>query len=617
MMTDKVLQLINGMSVGKKKYENQKALKLGFKSLEDYVRQKLNEQNTLRNKTTNQGQLNKLSNLVIKRKIAEADYWKKTTTDGKPFFDSTYFLFHRKVDRTNFSKEMFEWFIKSIGNLNPFDLDIGKRSTAYKGEDFSKAGITLNYIQDGLDFLLGVYLIDMKWMNKNPSKLVQQVQTQDMKNLPFQVFAELEHHIKNDLMFWCVFEYIYVMRGKFFTDECFERYGRLKIPLKERMRSAELLSTKLKEDDDRYSVQFKDKTDSPFAEHLSVVFDAWEDDEDLAIYRSFKVEKGKAIRKGITMDSADKDIHIAGSGFSYSLSKMVAIRLSWFITSHLIRKYTGVGKEQSERMLGRNWISEGQMKNPTFFDDFYTCIGLFHIKKKDIIFMTESMAEAEIIISPKKVKLLDYRFLNIVDTIAFHTTLNINRMAVGSDGAEMSGYENKDSNLVALTQTYNIDGLYDWVWAMTKKRLQAQPEYPRQVMNSNRFSWIQPHIKYIFKEMDKILKQYPKRKSKIHDKEDSFMTGVKFNWGNRYYTEIVYNDYSFPEMNFPSVRQRYAITKKLMDTTSSYHEAKEEHMIKEETVKEEQSLFAVPPPTNTPIGNTLLAEAVKKSLKLY
>ena len=37
------------------------------------------------------------------------------------------------------------------------------------------------------------------------------------------------------------------------------------------------------------------------------------------------------------------------------------------------------------------------MKNPTFFDDFYTCIGLFEVKKKDILFLTEHMNENEVI----------------------------------------------------------------------------------------------------------------------------------------------------------------------------------------------------------------------------
>ena len=40
-MTDKALEIINNMSVGKKNYETKKALKLGFKTLEDYVRDKM------------------------------------------------------------------------------------------------------------------------------------------------------------------------------------------------------------------------------------------------------------------------------------------------------------------------------------------------------------------------------------------------------------------------------------------------------------------------------------------------------------------------------------------------------------------------------------------------
>ena len=58
------------------------------------------------------------------------------------------------------------------------------------------------------------------------------------------------------------------------------------------------------------------------------------------------------------------------------------------------------------------------MKNITLFGDFYNCMGTYKVKKKDIMFLTDDWGESEIVVNPKDVELIDYRFLNILDLIS-------------------------------------------------------------------------------------------------------------------------------------------------------------------------------------------------------
>ena len=69
-------------------------------------------------------------------------------------------------------------------------------------------------------------------------------------------------------------------------------------------------------------------------------------------------------------------------------------------------------------------LSVHQMKNITYNDNFYNCIGTYTVKRKDIMFMTDDWGEMEVVVNPKDVKLIDYRFLNIFDYMTQKLVLN-------------------------------------------------------------------------------------------------------------------------------------------------------------------------------------------------
>ena len=99
--------------------------------------------------------------------------------------------------------------------------------------------------------------------------------------------------------------------------------------------------------------------------YMDTLDDNFTRQDELVIYRSFKVAKGQPIRKGIKADSPDASIHFEGSGWAYSLHKLIAHRLGWFITSNIIKKYCGVNDQRADRILEKQWLTEGQKRNPT------------------------------------------------------------------------------------------------------------------------------------------------------------------------------------------------------------------------------------------------------------
>ena len=46
---------------------------------------------------------------------------------------------------------------------------------------------------------------------------------------------------------------------------------------------------------------------------------------------------------------------------------------------------------------------------------FFDCLGIYIVKKKDVFFMNDSWVESEVVVDPKNVDLIDYKFLNITE----------------------------------------------------------------------------------------------------------------------------------------------------------------------------------------------------------
>ena len=88
---------------------------------------------------------------------------------------------YRVEGRTNNSYEMMEWFLKTIGHLNPHDLPVvGNLRNLPNGE------VSLDYIDTCLQFLFGKLEIDIAALNRGASSTVKDVDLVSLPNEPFQ-----------------------------------------------------------------------------------------------------------------------------------------------------------------------------------------------------------------------------------------------------------------------------------------------------------------------------------------------------------------------------------------------------------------------------------------------
>ena len=590
MKNKEAVQILEKLSPGKRKYEEKKAIKNGFASLYDSIVWKLEEPIRARWERRDAIKLSQLNEELKKQKLIEneKEFWKKTNKDGTPFFNNKYYFNYKPktekgtpIQPSGTSKEMLEWFLKSIGHLNPNEIPQGVSA----GNDDE---VTLNYIETCLFFLFTLY----EW--NVFSQRMQTNNTTEVSLKIFEWFSELEHHITDNKMFWCIFEWIFTVQSKYFTDETFNRYGRIDVPFKERLQLSELLNSS--RNDNSFSKHFIDKSSKyPKTDYwIKTLINPIEDDEYLTVYRSFKVPKGEPIRKGITLDNQDSFIHQAGNGFSYSLSKFVAIRLSWFINSFIIKKYSKVDDKEAERILNSKWLDKGQMQNPTFFDGFYSCIGEFKIKKNKILFATGMMAEEEIIANPKDVILEDYRFINVVDTFAFQSGLKF-----------VDNWINHATNvwkfsITDITQIINLDGIFDYFYVHSKKYCKENPNMVGRILRDGHTLLFNELIPYTLNALDiQIIKEYG------WDKEHKVdMTVAPISINNRHMFEVSADGFIFPLLNGDSVRQKSSISKKHFFQRGFIHD--------DEVREKRDNHFKK---LKQPQVNPLIAESIKKFSK--
>ena len=108
------------------------------------------------------------------------------------------------------------------------------------------------------------------------------------------MFAELEHLITNNEMFWSLINDVWVYKSEVFTDNpaILERYGRDKVSLEKKMECAEHL---------KIIFGINENTENKCSKEFMLdMLDRFTHvGDEITIYRSFKVEKGKAIRKGV------------------------------------------------------------------------------------------------------------------------------------------------------------------------------------------------------------------------------------------------------------------------------------------------------------------------------
>ena len=550
MENKEAMQIIEKLSPGKRKYEEKKAIKNGFASLYDSVIWKLEEPIRARWERRDVFKVKQLEKQIKLDKIKEEkkQIWKKTNKDGTPFFNIKYFFqeFPKNVsgintDKTNTSKQMMEWFLKSFGHLNPLEMHYGSNTGVEDGE------VTLSYIDTCLFFLFSKY----RW-----NVLTNKMETNETTEIPlniFQWFDELEYLITDNRMFWCIFEWIFIVQSKYFTDKTFTRYGRLNIPLEERLQSSEILNGS--RNDGAFKDSLIDKSSKfPTTNFWTkTIFDNVISDEYVTVYCSFKVPKGETIKKGITLENQDSLIYQAGNGFSYSLSKFIAVRLGWFTSSFIIKKYCKLQDDEAEKILQDKWLNRGQMENPTFFDEFYTCIGEFKVKKDKILFATGVMSEDEIIANPKDVILADYRFLNVVDTFAMQSCLKF------MDGLRKKAVEDQKYPIQDISQFINLDGVFDYFYMSAKKYCNRNPKEVGYILKTGQPDLFYKFIPYVLDMLEEQTK-----KEYALDKKHSLKVEVAptiINKRNMF--EISADGFIFPNLNGSSVRQQTNVKRKL------------------------------------------------------
>jgi hypothetical protein len=418
-MDKEILEIIEKTSSGKLKYMEKQAKKHNFDSVYDYLLDTKNKKEKLQ--ALNNAKVHKKDiETIIKRIRAN-----KTLGDG------------------DLSK-----LLKSYGGLNPFDLKVGDEN---KPDDFLSFPILVN-LRLLLSEILGL---------SSPDSLGG---THLQKSFPSN-----EHHLKNDEMFWSVLPLFWCVSNAGITDETFNRYDRQKVSLEKRVEAGIRLEKSMSTTTTSYS----------FSHQLERI-NSWTDEEIIApIFRTFRVSAGKSVRKSVIKDDPNGHIHDEGSSWSYSLQKSCAANFIIF-NRHLVKKY---GEFETDEEVDRcmNQIFEGDdtinIYDATLYDGFYQCIGLFGVEKKNIQFLTDRMGEDELVANPKDVKLLDYRFANILDVLASEVTKTFLGTYALNNASTLGVQPNRSSFLGA-------DGFFDLYRIGIKKFLDENPTYLKPLIRN-------------------------------------------------------------------------------------------------------------------------------------
>jgi|SaaInlStandDraft_3_1057020.scaffolds.fasta_scaffold29582_1 hypothetical protein len=342
------------------------------------------------------------------------EFWKKTLGDInpnlskeeslKPYFDSYYWTNRNpKYDERKtmkLSRDMLEWFLRYVNHL---DFNSCSEQT--------KIEISFAYIH------FFPFNLEMTDKDKRSHKW----------------FNQLEHLITTDEWFYALLPMIWIASSDFFIDKekMFSRYKRDQVSLENRLICG-----------DFFHEFFSNKIS---IESNIQNLEKYSEDDYVTIYRNFKVEKGKGIRESNERDNPEYFIQNEGRGWSYSTSKERAIRLSGNLNTFHYKKYCGMDANLALKEIKKTLP---QSFNKTNKEGFYSCVGVYKVKKKDIILYFDYIDEKEIIVNPEKSLLVDYYFLNLIDyTTAFY--LQSLQMNVESDIQNIDTYFNIMRSIVS------------------------------------------------------------------------------------------------------------------------------------------------------------------------
>ena len=313
MTSKSVNDMISAMSSGQKEYEKKQSEKKGFENLEKYLESKLKSLELSK----------QLDRTFSERKVWKTvyeDFWRETkgTPQGKmPFFNINYYTKSNpnyvEGKSTKTSKEMMEWFLKTFGNCDPFDPRIEE------------------------NYKMGIWFCWEKLLDLDTDEQ-QEDFAKPINPEPFTWFSELEHMIKNDQMFFALFQKVWVYGSHLISnkEEMFSRYGRSQLTFVRRLKSGEYLNTELTLAngevfaDGKQSVSHHGLKSDFVVSLLSHL-----DDEDyIEVYRSFNLQKSGQVRKSnlktLKNGESNPDYYqqVDGKGWSYSIDQFCAVRIA-------------------------------------------------------------------------------------------------------------------------------------------------------------------------------------------------------------------------------------------------------------------------------------------------
>jgi hypothetical protein len=385
--------------------------------------------------------------LILQKNAADAKngktMWKGTTSYGEPFFDIDYWTkknpYYKDGVSPQTSKEMMRYFLECVGGDDP---------STYSQNGMNRKSTT--HLWFAWDKLLG------------KSDEVEIVNTPIE---PFRWFAELEPLITNDKMWWVLMKGVWTYNSSFFTNECLYRYGRMKVPFKDRTKRMGYLDVV-----DGVNLRKKGHFTS---ESVNESYDRMDDDETLYVYRSFIVEKGKNVREGLLKNSPYAHRQENGAGWSFTEHKSIAIRIADPINADHFDKYRNMDENDAldtmEKVLGLGKRVKNYIK---YRKGFRSCLASYRIKKKDILFYTDALGEREIVVHPRNVDLVDYRFLDIIDYCAIMTTKT-----------KGSGF--LDDEKFSASVFANNDAFYDLMHRSVKEVFTRKPNIIRKILSTN------------------------------------------------------------------------------------------------------------------------------------
>lgn len=189
-----------------------------------------------------------------------------------------------------------------------------------------------------------------------------------------------------------------------------------------------------------------------------------EQQDNLRVYRSFRVKRGEKIRQGLTRDCKTME---SGKGNSFTFRKAIALKVNQYINTYMISKYLELtGKKNSDVMaksvLQGNYMNKflTEFTDDDRFNDTFGVLGEFKIKKEDIVIYSDGFSEAEVVMDYRKAKLEDYTFVNIIH---FFTVQLMGAVCNHSRLREFQGETHLES------KTANAEQLFDTLYWFVSK----------------------------------------------------------------------------------------------------------------------------------------------------